>query len=145
MTNNTQEQWLLEDSGMDHYPDYAERESWKQKYGLALQAFQKGEACMDELLPAAEERCRAWFFRSAERLPLLHPRFPVYVSMLLQEEPIRNLFPAEIADQLVAKYGQRKKAKCIGIINGSYWAPSWQKAGPKTRQNAPGSPARPAG
>ena len=125
MTNNNQGQWLLEDSGMDHFPDYAERESWKQKYGLALQAFEKGEASMDDLFSAAEGKLRARFFRSAERFSLMHPRFPVYVSMLLQEEPIRTLFPEALADQLVAKYGQRKKAKCIGIIDGSYWAPSW--------------------
>ena len=140
MTNNNQAQWLLEDSGMDHYPDYAERESWKQKYGLVLQSFEKGEASMDELFQVAEGHLRAWFFRSTERFSLIHPRFPVYVSMMLTEKHIKTLFPEALVDQLVAKFGQREKAKSAGIIDGSYWAPTCYKAATETPQNAPGSP-----
>ena len=123
--NNNQALWLLKDTGMDHFPDYDERESWKHKYGLVRQAFEKGEASMTELFPAAEGRLRAWFFRSTERFSLIHPRFPVYVSMMLTEKHIKTLFPEALVDQLVAKYEQRKKAKSAGIIDGSYWAPSW--------------------
>ena len=125
MTNNTKPRWLLTDTGMDHFPDYAERESWKHKYRLLLQAFGNGEAGMTELFPAAEGKFLAWFFRSAERFSLIHPRFSVYVSMMLTEEHIKTLFPEALVDQLVAKYGQREKAKSAGIIDGSYWAPSW--------------------
>ena len=76
--NNNQAPWLLKDTGMDHFPDYDERESWKHKYGLVLQAFEKGEASMDELFLAADGKLRAWFFRSTERFSLIHTRFPVY-------------------------------------------------------------------
>ena len=120
MTNNTKPQWLLEYTGMDHFPDYAEQEELKHKYGQVLQAFKKGEASIDELFLAAEGSFLAWFFRSIDhlQLPLLHPQFPVFTSMLLNEEHKRWIFPAEIVERMVAKYGQRK-----GEINGSYWIP----------------------
>ena len=120
MTNNTKPQWLLEYTGMDHFPDYAEQEELKHKYGLVLQAFKKGEASIDELFLAAEGSFLAWFFRSIDhlQLSLLHPQFPVFTSMLLNEEHKRWIFPAEIVERMVAKYGHRK-----GEINGSYWIP----------------------
>ena len=120
ITNNNLGQWLLSGSGMDYFPDYYEQEKWKHQYGLMLQAFEKGEATLDELALAAEGRLRAWFFRSVEhlQLPLLHPLFPVFASMLLNEEYIRRIFPAEIVERMVAKYGRQK-----GQINGSYWIP----------------------
>ena len=120
MTNNTKPLWLLEYTGIDHFPDYAEQEELKHKYGQVLQAFKKGEASMDELFLASEGRSVAWFFRSVAnlRLPLLHPQFPAFTSRLLNEEHIRCSFPAEIVERMVAKYGQRK-----GQIDGSYWIP----------------------
>ena len=120
MTNNTKPRWLLEYTGMDHFPDYAEQEELKHKYGLVRQAFEKGVASIDELFLASEGRSVAWFFRSVAnlQLPLLHPQYPVFTSMLLNEEHIRRSFPAEIVERMVAKYGQRK-----GQINGSYWIP----------------------
>ena len=126
MTTKNQWQWLLKDTGMDHFPDYGEQEELKHKYGRVRQAFEKGEASMDELFVAAEGNFLAWFFRSIDHLQLLflHPRFLVFTSMLLNEEPIRKNFPAEIVERMVAKYGQREKAKSAGIIDGSYWAPS---------------------
>ena len=118
--NNNQALWLLTDTGMDQFLDYAEQEELKHKYGQVLQAFKNGEASMDELFIASEGRSVAWFFRSVAnlRLPLLHPQFPAFISMLLNEEHISWLFPAEIVERMVAKYGQRK-----GEINGSYWIP----------------------
>ena len=124
ITNNNLGQWLLSGSGMDYVPDYYEQEKWKQQYGVTLQAFEKGEATLDELVLAAEGRFRAWFFRSAGRFSLIHPRFPVYVSMLLNEEHIRKCFPMEIVERLVKKYGRcQKDKKARGIIDGSYWEP----------------------
>ena len=123
--NNNLGQWLLSGSGMDYVPDYYEQEKWKQQYGVTLQAFEKGEATLDELALAAEGRLRAWFFRSAERFSLIHPRFTVYVNMLLGEEHIRKCFPVEIVERLVKKYGRRQgERKVRGIIDGSYWEPA---------------------
>ena len=124
ITNNNLGQWLLSGSGMDCFPDYYEQEKWKQQYGVTLQAFEKGEANLEDLVLAAEGRLRAWFFRSAGRFSLIHPRFTVYVNMLLGEEHIRKCFPVEIVERLVKKYGQRQKDKKVrGVINGSYWEP----------------------
>ena len=125
ITNINMEQdceWLLEGSGADHFLNYDERESLKNQYGKIFQAFERGQANMDELFSAAEGRFRAWFFRSAERLPLIHPNFSVYVSMLLKDAHFRTLFPAEIVDRLAAKHDKRKGIK--GTIDGSYWTPT---------------------
>lgn len=125
ITNSNLGQWLLSGSGMDYVPDYHEQEQWKQQYGVTLQAFEKGEANLDDLVLAAEGRLRAWFFRSAGRFSLIHPRFMVYVFMLLKEEHIRNCFPVEIVERLVEKYGRRQGDKKVrGIIDGSYWEPA---------------------
>ena len=125
ITNNNLGQWLLSGSGMDYVPDYYEQEKWKQQYGTVLKAFEEGEATMDDLVLAAEGRLRAWFFRSAGRFSLIHPGFPVYISMLLNEEHIRKCFPVEIVERLVKKYGQGQKDKKVrGIIDGSYWEPA---------------------
>ena len=97
-------------------PDYAERETWKEEYKKVLKRWENGEAKLEELIRAVNGRLKAWYFRSAEKLPLLHPSFPVFVAMLLNEDHIIRLFPPEAVEDLVAQYGRR-----AGHIDGSYW------------------------
>ena len=111
-------QQILKGSGMDHVPAYAEREKLKDKYREVLQAYEKGEATLDDLLAAAEGRFRAWYFRSAERKPLNHPPFSIFTAMLLHDAKSQSLCLPEIETQLVEKYG-----RCKGKLDGSYWNP----------------------
>ena len=97
---------LVGDCGMDFVPTYEQWEKMKECYDQTLKAYEKGEAYLDELVDVAEDRFRAWFFRSAERFPLLHPRFPVYVSTMLNEEHSINAFSDKVIDMLVGKDGQ---------------------------------------
>lgn len=97
-------------------PGYAEMETWKTKYQTVLQQWENGETTLDELIKAVEARLKAWYFRSAVRLPQLHPSYPVFTAMLMNEEHIVKLFPAEAVAWLIEQYGKRK-----GTISGSYW------------------------
>ena len=102
----------------EDYPSYQEQENWKTRYRDVLLEWGSGAATAEQMLEAAECRLKAWYFRSAKRIPYLHPSYPIFVSMLMAEDSIRMLFPEEICSLLVKRYGRRK-----GEIDGSYWSP----------------------
>lgn len=104
-------------------PAYAEQETWKEDYRFALERWQQGKAALPELVAYADRRFQAWYFRSAKLHPKTHPVYPAFAAMLLNQEHFRSLFPGEVIEKLVERYGKRK-----GIERGSYWMPRGSRA-----------------
>lgn len=81
---------------------------------------------LDESLPldgrmrGAEQSLWEWFSRSVlNAMNMKHPDFPEYVSMILNQDHARKLFPEPVLTALIERYGQR-----TGIGNGkTYWQP----------------------
>lgn len=113
----------VQEKGYEPLP-YGEREELKRQ---GWQEVHDASLPLPARAAGAEKVLRAWFDRSLETAYLAgrqywkkHPDFVHYVAMTLEQARGlgQSLFPEEVMDLLIAKYGLE-----FGLPVGSYWLP----------------------
>ena len=107
--------WAAASSKFGFCWPYALREALKNNGRIVLR---DDSATLQERLDGAVDVLKSYFCRSLEanNYNLQHVDFETFSAMLLNQESIRDMFPADVCDKLIEKFGQKK-----GIENGTYF------------------------
>jgi hypothetical protein len=115
--------------GTEYVMNFRDEAAAKERgWGLVL----KEQTDLSNRVEGAEMIYRAWFSRSVggmnNNYSLQHPSYQKYIAMMLHQEHQRRLFPPDVFEELIRKYGTLP-----GIKNGySMWdslGQIWLKGG----------------